>query len=397
MFVASLEDAERMRIMIPLEMVEQVRSGLNLCVRRTGKKKGTVDREALKSFVEFMGLDWTNEDLDAYLSSHHRGVLHFLNHLAVLLRQGSEPGARTLRMRNWWLGRWYVDLVRDGADDKGQLYLYLENQELPDAAWDEVGVVDTAGSFREQPFLVGFRLEGMRYNVLITRLEVSRSAWLLRAARDLGVAPGMVSPSTVVDAVHAFHAFTNVTAMAQSELIEAVLRVVLGEVATEAATVSQAHLMVLLKCMGQHAEPQHITYLLLSRDGGGAPPSTVLSFHDTARLVAGISTSLAVPITYLKRLRAAWVKLDDDGDNALTMPQLRLLSALFGLGWRYRDIRMLLQDKPLKGRAAAEGEEQRMDWLQFLDAFVEIYGDPFFEKRYRRGPPPAPSARRPLL
>ena len=73
----------------------------------------------------------------------------------------------------------------------------------------------------------------------------------------------VVSPKAVVEIVREFHNHANLTALKRQELIERVFRVATvsppGQMAVE---ISRATLVVVLKLLGTHAEPQHITYLL---------------------------------------------------------------------------------------------------------------------------------------
>lgn len=372
-YLSGSTDKEKMRIMIPLDLLGEIKAMLEIITIRTGKKKGQIDREALKSCVQLIGLDWRNEDIDAYLQSPKRGFVAFLNSLAIMLRQGSEPGNRTLRVRNWWLARWYIDCVTENG--KEQVYLYLENPEL-EARWDEVGQVSTAGAFSAQPFLVGFRLHGnFRYNVLISKMDIARSGWLRRQALSHGEQPGVFSPKLIVEIIHNHYQHQNVTGLARQELIRTVFHLIVGE----AKVIKRDQLMVVLKCLGQHAEPQHITYLLQSQ--AKEKPSPELSVAALVDMVESIDIGLALPLEVLQRLRETWEELDDDKDSALTPAQLKHLSTIIGLNWKYKEIRALLSEK--RGESTqTEGDAQLMDWIQFMDTFMELYGDPFFEKRY---------------
>lgn len=107
-------------------------------------------RQSLRAFVQILGLDWSIEDIEAFLKEKDRGHIAFINTLAVKIRLGNEPGNRTMRVRNWWPGRWYI--VREYENGEEQLFLFLENPEV-EGGWQEVGKARGSGSGGSATFL----------------------------------------------------------------------------------------------------------------------------------------------------------------------------------------------------------------------------------------------------
>ena len=92
-YLSTSPDKEKMRNMIPLDLLEEIRSMLNLVVRREGKKRGTVDREvrALCTCGCGTGLDVVSQHL-----AHGKG------------RRSYRCGYRTIR----------AGPAEHGADDR---------------------------------------------------------------------------------------------------------------------------------------------------------------------------------------------------------------------------------------------------------------------------------------
>ena len=172
----------------------------------------------------------------------------------------------------------------------------------------------------------------------------------------------------VVDLVREFHNHANLTALGRVDLIKRVFQAMsCTPMDDEHDTISRAELMagfppwlllqmqspfclklgppplraatprlsapcpaqVVLKMLGQQAEPQHITYLLQSASEN--KPSSTLSKKLLVQSINKMDISLSVPLDLLRRLRKAWDECDADGDNALTPPQLKQLSNAIGL------------------------------------------------------------------
>ena len=96
----------------------------------------------------------------------------------------------------------------------------------------------------------------------------------------------------------------------------------------------------------------------------------------------------------------AFTDFDEDHDGALTAHELKLLTNASGLvrfppvfcrlfaadpsrlqGWSSKDVMRLLGISTKDKKKIRE--PTLVDFLQFIDAVVEVHGDPFYELRYR--------------
>lgn len=96
----------------------------------------------------------------------------------------------------------------------------------------------------------------------------------------------------------------------------------------------------------------------------------------------------------------AFADFDEDQDGALTAHELKLLTNASGLvccpplacqrfaaehprlqGWSSKDVMRLLGISTKDKKKIRE--PTLVDFLQFIDAVVEVHGDPFYELRYR--------------
>lgn len=359
-----------MRLMIPIDLLLEIRSLMNLLIR--GKK---LDRDNLKAFVAILGLDWAVEDIQAFMQEKDRTCTSFIDQLAIKIRlgapsrarahnaradafpragaagsrpssltprpapalprpAGNEPGNRTLRVRNWWPGRWYI--CREEENGEEQLFLLLENPEV-EGGWQEAGKVLTAGNFTSQPFIIGFRVSGNnRFNVLISKMDPRRNDYLRLEAEEMarrtdpfGRAPGVLSPDLIVEIVKRFHHYADLTALGRKELVRRVVEIAIGD----AETFQIDAIMVVLKLLGNHAEPQHVTYLLQSTSVE-KPDTTALYVREVEPMLLGMDMMLTVPLDLLKRMRTAWARvdmIDAEGTGALNAQQLKHMSNIMGL------------------------------------------------------------------
>ncbi len=117
-----------------------------------------------------------------------------------------------------------------------------------------------------------------------------------------------------------------------------------------------------------------------------------------------------VKASYAYFLAQAFYEFDEDGDGALSAEEVRSLTTTIGLvratntrirrlhkavlscppssdfhaatiqGWTAKDVMTVIDvdKKQLKRNAVMP-----IDFLQFIDAVVEVHGDPFYELRYR--------------
>jgi hypothetical protein len=95
----------------------------------------------------------------------------------------------------------------------------------------------------------------------------------------------------------------------------------------------------------------------------------------------------------------AFHDFDEDEDGAITAHDLKLLTSATGLvrcspafespcadqprlqGWSSKDVMRLLGVSTRDKKKTKE--PMLIDFLQFVDAVVEVHGDPFYELRYR--------------
>lgn len=248
---------------------------------------------------------------------------------------GNEPGNRTLRVRNWWPGRWFI--TREEENGEEQLFLILENPDV-EGGWQEVGKVLTAGSFISQPFIIGFRVTGnFRYNVLISKMDPRRNEYL-RLEAAAAAAGGEVcglSPDMIVDFVKRFHHYADLTALGRRELVDRVLRLVIGD----NHIIQLDELMVVLKLLGNHAEPQHITFLLQS-NADHKPDTESLAVVDIAPMLLRMDVMPTVPLDLMKRMKQAWATvdlIDPQGNGSLNAQQLKHMSNILGLARARRE------------------------------------------------------------
>ena len=84
----------------------------------------------------------------------------------------------------------------------------------------------------------------------------------------------------------------------------------------------------MLKVLGQHAEPEHLTYLLSL-----APRKKLgsLRLEELVTLLESVDVKLALPLQTIEKLKEAFYEFDTDGDGALNALELKMLTAATGL------------------------------------------------------------------
>lgn len=140
---------------------------------------------------------------------------------------------------------------------------------------------------------------------------------------------------------------------------------------------------VILKLLGQHTEPEHVGYLLSQ-----APQEHLgnLSVQQLKSMMLSLDVRAAVPIGTIVKLKHAFIEADTDGDGALDVLQLKELAANLGLRWTAKDVmRVLGLNTAVSARTASSHIQDvvLIDFVMFMDAIVEGYGDPYYELRYR--------------
>lgn len=185
--------------------------------------------------------------------------------------------------------------------------------------------------------------------MLISKADARRNEYLRDEAFLLTKGAGVLSPDMVVAIVKAFHHYADLTALQREELVRRVMHIVIGD----AATIQVDELMVVLKLLGSHAEPQHITYLLQS-NAVEKPNMEELAVTETIKMLLRMDMSLTVPLDLLKRLKHTWDTLDSvgGGTGALNAQQLKHLSNMMGLV-RGRGRRLAADRPPQHPTAAA--------------------------------------------
>ena len=102
----------------------------------------------------------------------------------------------------------------------------------------------------------------------------------------------VISPKMVVEIVRDFHNHANLTALQRVELIQRVFRAV---TVNEVPTIDRASLLVVLKLLGQHAEPQHLTYLVQSQARSPAELLSIFIFATPGVRGRGLRVSGPAP------------------------------------------------------------------------------------------------------
>jgi hypothetical protein len=109
---------------VPLDILREIRSLFHLVVHsHTGK----LDRHELETLLAYLGLDWTREDVDLFVASRKgHDVLSFMNQFVHKVDKGVVSGERSLSVRNWFPGAWFV---RDKSEHTRRvLHLYFQNE-----------------------------------------------------------------------------------------------------------------------------------------------------------------------------------------------------------------------------------------------------------------------------
>jgi hypothetical protein len=182
MFISAACRTHELLSLIPLDLLREVRSLYGL----VSQSNGVLDRQAccsglprtpavlgltrsrspqllqeLETLVAYLGLDWSLEELDGFLQSRGaHGLLQFMSTFVRIIEQvraarcaaaaapaltrvvngvaqGAVTGTKTLTVRNWFPGMWYVRERKRGSDQSG-LYLLCQTAS---GGWTDAGKV----------------------------------------------------------------------------------------------------------------------------------------------------------------------------------------------------------------------------------------------------------------
>lgn len=138
MFVSTAAKTRPLLALVPFALLREVRSLYSL-VSRTAH--GKLDRQEVETLVQYLGLDWSHEEMDGYLRlKGPSGVIAFLAEFVRIIEQGVSTGTKNLSVRNWFPGCWYVRERRSGkaSGRPSVLILYFQSEE---GGWNEAGKV----------------------------------------------------------------------------------------------------------------------------------------------------------------------------------------------------------------------------------------------------------------
>lgn len=248
-----------------------------------------------------------------------------------------------------------------------------------------------------QPLLVSLRLEdGRRHTLSLPHIDPAHAGALAAAAAahdDARTAlAGVLSTAALVRLVNALTGASGAPPPASAPR-EATVRSLASLLVGPSASDLAAHeFLVLLKLCGIAAEPEHAAHLLAR-----APRAALgsLSIHAVADVLCCADVQPALPLQTVAKLRSAFFEFDADRLGSLSPAQLAELTATLGLHWTAKDIMRVTgaagvapgkrssKNAPMFPHGATPPPLPRADWMAFIDAVCDAYGDPFYALRYR--------------
>lgn len=90
--MSTIAKTEELITLVPLELLQEVKSLFRLCSQRNG----TLDKQELATLVSYLGLDWSHDDVKAFMGSGSKDCLAFM---CAFVRNIEQARERSWRLR----------------------------------------------------------------------------------------------------------------------------------------------------------------------------------------------------------------------------------------------------------------------------------------------------------
>jgi Ca2+-binding EF-hand superfamily protein len=212
--------------------------------------------------------------------------------------------------------------------------------------------------------------------MLLSQMEPTHAEVFVQAAAQHSEAPddaphGVLCLDSAVELVNRMTGAMNQVKQSLAQVVNRVIELVAGE-GTE--VLEEDELLVVLKLLGQHTEPEHVGYLM-----GQAPRAALgsMAVRHLQPLLGKCNVRIAVPLQTLEKLKDAFNEADTDGDGSINVLELQEMTHQLGLQWTSKDVMRVVGADEAQPKGVI-----RVDFVAFIDAICEAYGDPFYELRY---------------
>lgn len=138
LFLSTAAQSEALVCLVPLSLL---RDAARLYPLISTSRGGSPDRGQLDAVVSLLGLDWSATEVDAYVAAlatkprraddaPAAAALPFLSAIVRSVERGFTAGTKTLVVRAWFPGRWYLRQWRarepdGGAPHAASLHLFI--------------------------------------------------------------------------------------------------------------------------------------------------------------------------------------------------------------------------------------------------------------------------------